>query len=280
MSKLRWPAFTHASKAFDYPGEKLATNWAALHAGDQEPFPSETHVGKLLKANQKLGKDASRISAVLRDAWRAFHRGDFEEAHTLGTGLGPIGAPVANKAMGIHAAHLVASDKEKLSRYELVAQRADEARDVLPQVANSHYFRAFALGRYSQLLSIPQALAQGIAKKVKDSLDETLKLAPKHAEAHLAMALYHAEIVGKIGATLASLTYGAKAATAEKHLETAMKLLPDAPIVHLEHGNLLLVLYGDKREDQAALAYAKAAKLKPRDAMEYLDAAHARAQIE
>ena len=217
---------------------------------------------------------------TLQDAWRAFHRGDFEEADSLGTSVGALGAAVANKAMGIHASYLVDGDKEKLKRFELVAQRADEARAALPKVASSHYFRAFALGRYSQLLSIAQALAQGIAKKVKESLDETLALAPKHAEAHLAMALYHAEIVGKVGAMIGGLTYGAKAATAEEHLKTALKLTPDSPIVHVEQANALILLHGESREDDAAVAFLKASKCKPIDAMTALDAQFAKDQIE
>jgi hypothetical protein len=43
---------------------------------------------------------------------------------------------------------------------------------------------------------------------------------------------------------------------------------------------MILLLQGDKGEDAAATAYEKAAKLKPRDAMESLDARHAREQIE
>ena len=63
-------------------------------------------------------------------------------------------------------------------------------------------------------------------------------------------------------------------------MATALKLTPDSPIVHLEHGNLLLLLHGDRREDEAAEAFDKAAKLKPHDAMEALDARHAASQIE
>ena len=129
-------------------------------------------------------------------------------------------------------------------------------------------------------MSITKALAQGIAGKVKESLDKTLKLSHNHAEAHVALAMYHAEIVGKVGGILARMTYGATSANAEEHLKTALKLTPDAPIVHLERGNALLLLYGDSREDDAAAAYAKAAKLKPRDAMEALDVAYAKSQLE
>jgi hypothetical protein len=42
----------------------------------------------------------------------------------------------------------------------------------------------------------------------------------------------------------------------------------------------LLLLHGEKQEDAAAGAYEKAAKVKPKDAMEMLDAAWARDQIE
>jgi len=280
MAKSNWAPFPHPDKAFDYAGDKLAKAWKSLHAGDQEPFPDDKHLAKLLKENPKLGKDAAKLAAQLQDAWRAFHRGDFHDAYETGIALKALGASVATKAGGVHAAYLVKSEKDKLARYETMAKLSEEAIAALPGEANSHFRRAFALGRYSQCLSIAQALAQGIAGKVKTSLDNTLKLAPKHAEARTALGLYHAEIVGKVGGMLAKLTYGASAAEAEKHLKEALKLTPDSPIAWIEYGNAQMLLRGDKGEDDAAEAFAKAAKLKPHDAMEALDAEWAREQLE
>ena len=281
MAAKKWAAFPHANKAFDYGGDKLAKSWAKLHAGDQEPFPDDTHVGKLIKSNSKLGKaaDAGKIAAQLQEGWAAYHAGEFQHAFELGDALGPLGAALANKAIGIHAVYLVEDEKEKLKRFEGVAKRAEDAIAALPKEANSHYFRAFGLGRYSQLISIAKALSQGLAGKVKESLDATLKIAPKHAEAHTALGLYHAEIVGKIGGMIASLTYGAKAASAEDHCKTALKLTPDSPIALIEYANALMLVHGDKKEDEAAELYAKAIKLKPKDAMEALDIAHAKDQM-
>ena len=54
----------------------------------------------------------------------------------------------------------------------------------------------------------------------------------------------------------------------------------DSPIAHIEHGNVLLLLHGEKKEDAVADAYEKAAKAKPKDAMEALDAAWAKDQLE
>jgi tetratricopeptide (TPR) repeat protein len=283
MAKTAWAAFPHDAKAFAYAGDALKKAWPKLHAGDCEPFPDDKRAATLIKAAGKAapkGMDASALAQTLQDAWRAFHRGDFKAAFEAGEGLGPVGASVAVKALGIHTTYLVDSDAEKLKRFEQAAKIAEAAIKALPDDANSHYRHAFALGRYSQGLSIAKALKDGIAGKVRASLDAALELAPKHAEAHTAMALYHAEIIGKIGAMIGGLTYGAKAAEAEKHIKEALKLTPASPIAHIEYGNLLMLLHGDKKEDAAAAAYEKAAGCKPQDAMEALDAAYAKSEIE
>lgn len=280
MAKKAWAAFPHADKAFDYIGDKLAKAWPTLHAGDQEPFPDDKHVAALLKKRPALGKDAAALAAALQDAWRAFHRGDFQAAHDQGVALKALGASVAIKAGGIHATYLLTDVADKTARYEALIELANAAIAALPDEANSHYRRAFAIGRLSQTISITKALAQGLAGKVRESLDATLQLAPKHAEAQTALGLYNAEIVGKVGGMLAKLTYGATATAAEKHLLQATKLTPASPIAWIEYGNGLLLLHGDKREDDVAEAFDKAAKLKPHDAMEALDAAWAREQIE
>lgn len=280
--KTRWAPFPHPDPKFDYAGAKLAKAWPKLHAGDLEPFPDEARVAALLKQHPKLGKaaQAGELAEALAEAWRAFHRGDFQQAFEAGTGLGPLGASVAIKAAGIHATHLVDDDAVREKRYTELVTLAEAAMAALPDEANSHYRYAFALGRYSQSISIAKALTQGLAGKVRDALQRTLERAPDHAEAHTALGLYHAEVVSKVGGLIAGLTYGAKAATGESLLKRAIELTPNSPIAHIEYGNGLMLLYGSKKEDQAAGEYEKAAKLKPLDAMEKLDAEFAASQIE
>ena len=281
-AKSAWAAFPHDATGYAYAGDALKKAWPKLHAGDCEPFPDAKRAAALLKAAGKAAPklDAEALADALQGAWRAFHRGDFKAAHDAGVALGPIGASVAVKALGIHATYLVDDEGERLKRYEQAATLAEAAVKALPDEANSHYRHAFALGRYSQGLSIAKALKMGIAGKVRAALEATLELAPKHAEAHTALALYHAEIINKIGAMIGGLTYGAKAAEAEKHIREAVKLTPASPIAHIEHGNVLLLLDEARNEDAAAEAYERAAKCKPLDAMEALDAAWARDQLE
>ncbi len=280
-AKSAWAAFPHDAKGYAYAGDALKKAWPKLHAGDCEPFPDAKRAAVLLKAAGKSAPklDAEALAEALQDAWRAFHRGDFKAAHDAGVALGPIGASVAVKALGIHATYLVDDEGERLKRYEQAATLAEAAVKALPDEANSHYRHAFALGRYSQGLSIAKALKMGIAGKVRAALEATLELAPKHAEAHTALALYHAEIINKIGAMIGGLTYGAKAAEAEKHIREAVKLTPASPIAHVEHGNVLLLLDEARNEDAAAEAYERAAQCKPLDAMEALDAAWAADQL-
>ncbi len=282
MARTRWTAFPHSGKSFVYAGESLSKSWATLHLGDQEPFPDARWAAAAMKAapQPKIKLDPAELAAAAQDAWRAFHHGDFGDACERGERLGVWGAAVACKAQGVHAARLIDDEGSRMQHLQQAAERAALAAEKWPQAANAHYQHAYALGRYSQTISIAQALGQGLAGKVRASLDAALELAPKHAEAMLALALYHAEIVAKVGSMIAGLTYGAKASIAEQHMAAALKLIPQAPIAHIEHGNLLLALHGAKREDEAAAAYAKAAALKPRDAMEALDVAYAKSQIE
>lgn len=281
--KSGWAALPAKAPKFDFAGDALKKAWKDLHAGDAEPWPDAKRAAALLKAAGKAapkGLDADAVATTLQDGWRAFHEGRFEAAHDAGRSLGVIGASLATKAMGIHAAYLVSDAAEQLQRFEFVAAIAEQAVAALPDEANSHYRRAFGLGRYSQGISIVKALKQGLAGKVRESLDQTLAIEPDHAEARLALAVYHAEIVSKVGGLIGGMTYGAKASEAERHLAAALKLTPKSPVAHLEQGNVALLLHGAKGEDAAAAAYEKAAGIKPRDAMEWLDARHAASQIE
>ena len=276
----RWAAFPHPSREFEYEGDALQKAWDGLHAGDCEPWPDAAELRRRLKKQPALATDPAAAAASLQQAWRDFHRGAFKAAYDAGVALGPLGTSVAVKAGGIHASHLVADEAARVARYQALAALAEEATATLPDDPNAHYRRAFALGRYSQGISVAKALQQGLAGKVRDSLEKTLALAPRHAEAHTALGLYHAEIIAKVGAMVGGLTYGAKAATGLKHLERAIELTPAAPIAHIEYGNGLMLLYGSKREDEAAAAYETAGRLTPRDAMEKLDVEYARSQIE
>ena len=282
-NKAGWAALPSAAPRFDFSGDALKKAWKDLHAGDREPFPDDKRAAALIKALGKSapkGLDAGALADALQDAWRGFHEGRFEAGFDGGKALGAAGASVATKCLGVHAAYLVDDKAEALSCFQSLVTLADEAVTSLPGEANSHYRRAFGLGRHSQGISVVKALKDGMAGKVRESLDRALALEPEHAEARLALAMYHAEIVSKVGGMIAGLTYGAKGAEAEKQIAEAMRLFSKSPVTLLEKGNVALLLKGAKGEDEAAACFEKAAKTKSRDAMEWLDAREAASRIE
>lgn len=259
MAKNTWKKFPYADKAFAYAGTDLDKNWSRLHRGDCEPFPAD---------------------AVVQDAWRAYHAGDFAKAVELGLKAGDAGINAANKAEMIYANYLEDDEDEKLRLFEEIADRCVARQAAEPDDANAWYIHAYALGRYSQGISIGKALAQGLGGKVRGSLEQALKLQPAHADALIALGTWHAEIIDKVGSLVGGLTYGAKKEMGEKHFRAALELNPDSAIARTEYANGLVMLFGRSRIKEAEKLYAEAAARTPVDAMEKLDVEAAIAELD
>lgn len=254
----KWTPFPHAGD-YSFDAASVKKQWARLHGGDAEPCP----------------KDA----AVL-DAWALFHNGDFHQANEAGIAAGGAGITVANKATAIYANYLEPKEKTRLDLFTQVAERAAAQAADEPNNANAWYWHAYALGRYSQGISVAKALAQGLGGKVKDSLEKTIVLSPQHADARIALGAFHAEVIDKVGSLIGGMTYGAKKDTGLKLFQEALKLNPGSAICMVEYANALVMLEGDKRMKEATALYEKAAATTPVDAMERLDVEMAKAELE
>jgi len=281
----QWNSYPHNNRHFIYKGDKLKSAWPKLHAGDCVEFPDSESVAYQLDEYPDAGPadfndDLSSLAESLQEAWRHFHAGEFEQASLLANDCGLLGHAISGKSTGIYATYLEPSEAAQQGLFLGAVEVAENAIELLPDDANSHYFHAFNLGRYSQSISIIKALSQGIGGKIHTSLQNTLSLQADHAEAHTAMGLYHAEIINKVGKTLGKLTYGASIPKALKHFETALELCPDSPIAHIEYANGLYLLYEDDKLDEVTDLYVKATELKARDAMEQLDIDAAMAELE
>jgi tetratricopeptide (TPR) repeat protein len=253
----KWTAFPHAGDyAFD--AASLKKHWARLHAGDAEPLPKDPGV---------------------LQAWVLFHNGEFQRAAEAGLKAGGDGITAANKATCIYATYLEKKEKAKLDLFLEAAQRAEQQAAADPANPNAWYWQAYALGRYSQGISVAKALAQGLGTRVKDALEKTIRLQPRHADAHIALAAFHAEVIDKVGSLIGGMTYGAKKETGLKLFLEALKLNPGAPIAMIEYANGLVMLEGDRKMKEATRLYEEAAAAKPLDAMERLDVELARAEL-
>ena len=254
----KWAKFPYPDKAYVYDEAGLKKHWARLHKGDLEPYPKD---------------------AAVRAAWRSYHAGDFQHAVEAGLAVGGTGLNAAIKAQMIYANYLEKNEKTRLAMFQEVAARAEALAAAEPKNPAAHYWMAYALGRYSQGISVAKALAQGLGSKVKTALETTIKLQPRHADAHIVLGAFHAEVIDKVGKLLGR-TQGADAATGLKMFQQALKLNPGSAIAMTEYANGLVMLEGDKRMKEAEKLYADAAACEAADAMERLDIEAARAELE
>jgi tetratricopeptide (TPR) repeat protein len=253
----RWTAFPHLGE-FHFDTASVKKQWARLHAGDAEPLP----------------KDPKVI-----EAWALFHNGEFQQAAEAGLKAGGSGITVANKATAVYANYLEKKEKTKLDLFVEVAERAEAQAAQDAKNPNAWYWHAYALGRYSQGISVAKALAQGLGGKVKEALEQTIKLQPKHADAHIALGAFHSEVIDKVGSLIGSMTYGAKKDIGLKLFQDALKLNPASAIGMIEYANGLVMLEGDKKMKEATKLYEQAAASKPVDATERLDVELAKVEL-
>jgi len=254
----KWTAFPHAGE-FDYDAALLRKQWKRLHSGDAEPLPHD--------------------DAVLA-AWAHFHNGEFQRAAEAGLKAGGGGVTVANKATCIYANYLEKKERAKLDLLMEVGERARAQAAREPDNPNAWYWQAYALGRYSQGISVAKALAQGLGTRVKEALERTIALQPRHADAHVALAAFHAEVIDKVGTLIGGMTYGAKKETGLGLFARALEIFPASPIAMIEYANGLVMLEGEKKLKDATRLYEQAAATKPMDATERLDIELAKAELD
>ena len=237
---------------------QLSAQWAHLHAGQglQPPAPGP-----------------------LAEGWARYHSGDFEEAVAIGLAHGREGLALANQATAIYANYLEPREGVRLALFRQVAERAGTQAAAEPDNCQALYWQAYALGRYAQGISVARALAQGLGTRVKLALERVIVLQPNHADAHIALAAFHAEVIDKVGALVGRMTYGARAESAIELFERGLQLHPASPSGLMEYARGMLGLHGDSRLAEATRLYEKAAAIEPADARQRLDVELARAGL-
>ena len=253
----KWTAFPYAGD-YRFDAASVKKKWSRLHAGDLEPLPQDPE---------------------LMQAWVHFHNGDFQKAATLGQSLGTFGACVASKATCIYATYLEKHETRRLDLFLEVAQQTGELAGKNPDHLNARYWRAYALGRYSQGISVAKALAQGLGTKVKTDLEYVIRHAPQHADAHVALGSFHAEVIDKVGSLIGAMAYGANKDIGLHLFEQALTLHKESSYGLLEYAHAVLMLGGEDMTGEANQLYQRAAQTSPLDAAERLDVEMAKAQL-
>lgn len=252
-----WTAFPYlAEHAVD--AATVAAGWSRLHQGDAEPLPQDER---------------------LLQAWALFHSGRFQQAFDAGLRLGAPGLALANRAACVQANFLEPREPVRLAMFLEVAERAQAQAAADPGDANAWFWQAHALGRYSRGISVAKALALGLSVQIKSGLERTIALRPTHADAHLTLGAFHAEVIDKVGLLIGAMTYGARRETGLKLLKAARALHPQSPVTMIEYADCLVMLEGDRRLAEATQLYHQAAACRPADAAERLGVELAKVEL-
>ena len=229
--------------------DTLRQRWTPLHLGDGLPWPAEP---------------------ALLEGWRLYHEGHFQAACDAGLALGAAGMALANKAACIHATYVETRDAVRFERLQEVAERARRHLLSVPADATNWYWQGYALGRYSQGISVAKALARGLGRQVRQALESTLNLAPGHVDAHLALARFHAETIDQVGELIGGMLHGARKDQGLALYNAALSLAPDSVIVQNEVAEGLWLLEGESAQARAERLLEQALGHEPLDAMETL----------
>lgn len=257
MTTANWPVCPVDMSDLNLAGDGLRQHWNALHQGCPEAFPDD---------------------AAVQNAWRLYHLGQFAQAYEAGMTAGGVGVVPALFALTLQAQYVEKDEKARSLLFKQAMKLCEEAEDSGLLNANLHYIHAVAMGRYSQSISIFEALAQGFGGRIKEQLQKCLELSPKHPEAHATFAGWHAAISDQAGAMMGRMLYGATQDGAHEHYELAVSHGPDAVIARTEYARGLEVMYGDKEPD-IRKHLEQALKLKAHDAVERLDLQVAREHL-
>ena len=133
-----WNPFPYPG-AYAFDASSLSANWSRLQLGDCEPLPG---------------------NAAVPQAWVLLHNGRFHESAKAGLDAGAHGVTVANKATCTYANYLEHREKIRLDLFLEVARRAEAQQQAEPKNANAWCWQAYALGHYSQGISVAKSLAR------------------------------------------------------------------------------------------------------------------------
>ena len=198
-------------------------------------------------------------------AHNAFAEGRFVKATELAKNLKTSeGYAFAAQSLAIHGYHL-AKDDEKQTLLGHAAQLAEQAVQLDPGNPEAYLQLAHALGRYTQTVALTVALNEGYPEKVREALEEALRIEPDMAAAHFSLGSWHAEARHR-GGIMAGILYGASPDEALAHFERALELAPRDKLALFQYAYGLLLLDRNSNHAQARDLLARAVEVPSKDA--------------
>ncbi len=218
-------------------------------------------------------------SATFEEAERLFVEGDFRAAAESAAELDTAdGSALAARATLVRLDFTAAPEE----RGELVRLAERFARDALSKDADhveAMLHLAIAIGHKARQRGAIVAHFQGLALEGRSFLDRAIALDPDNPWGYGMLGAWHMEIVRHAGNSLAALFYDADAEEGIALFEKAFGLDPDNLLLNEEFAIALLALDVKSYAQRAAGHLRKALGLAPRNRLEKLAQARAKAAL-
>ena len=210
------------------------------------------------------------LAQSLATVEKLIDEGKFQEAYEMGLRLGSAeGFVLAAKAASYFAGYQ-AKDNEKADWFGRAESAARRAIQIDADNAEAYFELARAQGRLSQYRGILESL--GLASSIKENLDKTLRLNPRHAGAKVALALWHHSLISKNVGWL----YGANGSQIMPLFNEAIQLEPQTIIHKVE---LAGVLAAQGKKEEARRQYEAALSIAAKTAADRYDLERVRREL-
>lgn len=193
------------------------------------------------------------------EALSAFLDGEYLKAAEIGEAAETSDSyAIAARALGVYG-NFLAPDSERIAILERAISLAELAVSADSTNAEAHFQSAHVVGRYAENIGKMKALREGIAGHIRDFLETAIRLDPTHAEAHVALGGWHAEIAA--AGRIARWMYKGGLEEAIFHMERGLEIAPDSKVVLFEYGNRVADLDPDNGQARARVLLSRAADL-------------------
>ena len=173
----------------------------------------------------------------------AFTSGDFLAAADIGEAVGTSDSfALAARALGVYG-NFLAPESRRIAILERAIELAESAVTADSLNPEAYYQSAHVVGRYAENTGKMKALREGLAGRIRDLLEHAIELDPDFAEAHVALAGWHAEIVA--AGRLARWMYKGGRDEALFHFDRALEIAPDSKVILFEYGKRIADLDPD-----------------------------------
>ncbi|MBJ26345.1 MAG: hypothetical protein CMM30_09785 [Rhodospirillaceae bacterium] len=186
----------------------------------------------------------SNAETNLSNAKELFHQGKWKEAVELSKNDESGEGYALAAQITCYYGRFLAAEENKEELFSQAMALAEKGAKMSPESPFAHLQVAHAMGRYSQTVGILEALAEGFADRILESVNKAIELDPNYATAYLLLGNWHAEIINSAG-FMGRMIYGASESESITAYDKAIKLEPNNLLIKLEYAGGLLKLDED-----------------------------------